>query len=109
MGESLKGKRRILKVRVIAKASNSAPKTTCRDVEIKNVEYMMNKLCSKNEIIEINKIIKMMKIELNSDNKEKIIKLVEQLNEKTKGFAEKIINSNFSNFVGKKIDCIETK
>ena len=39
MVESLKGKRRILKVRVIAKASNSAPKTTCRDVEIKNVEY----------------------------------------------------------------------
>ena len=32
-----------------------------------------------------------------------------QLNEKTKDFAEKIINSNFSNFVGKKIDCIETK
>ena len=60
-----------------------------------NVENIRKKLCSKNEIIEINKIIKMMKIELNSDNKEKIIKLVEQLNEKTKGFAEKIINSNF--------------
>ena len=100
---SIKNAKKDIDLRLLIEAKIKAQKAIN---EIKNVENMMKKLCSKNEIIEINKIIKMMKIELNSDNKEKIIKLVEQLNEKTKGFAEKIINSNFSNFVGKKIDSI---
>ena len=48
-----------------------------------------------------------MKIELKSDNKDKISDLVDDLNNKTKSFAQKIIDSNFSNFVGKEIDILD--
>ena len=75
--------------------------------ELKNVENLMYKLCSKKEIQNINKIIKMMKVELSSDNKEKIESLTENLNESTKEFAEKIVNKNFSNFVGKEINQLD--
>ena len=75
--------------------------------ELKNVEDLMYKLCSKKEIKNINKIIKMMKVELSSDNKEKIENLTENLNESTKEFAEKIVNKNFSNFVGKEINQLD--
>ena len=58
--------------------------------------------------IKINtKIIKLMKIELKSDNKDKISNLIDDLNDKTKNFAQKIIDSNFSNFVGKEIDVLD--
>ena len=71
--------------------------------EISNAEKLMNKLCSKKEIKNINKIIILMKNEIkNSNNKDKIDKLTETLNESTKEFAEKILNQNFSSFVGKK-------
>ena len=71
--------------------------------EISNAEKLMNKLCSKKEIQNINKIIMLMKNEIkNSNNKDKIDKLTETLNESTKEFAEKILNQNFSSFVGKK-------
>ena len=68
---------------------------------------MMNKLCTTKESEEINKIIKLMKIELKSDNKDKISNLIDDLNDKTKNFAQKIIDSNFSNFVGKEIDVLD--
>ena len=48
-----------------------------------------------------------MKVELTSDNKEKIENLTENLNESTKEFAEKIVNKNFSNFVGKEINQLD--
>jgi hypothetical protein len=67
----------------------------------------MNKLCTTKESKEINKIIKLMKIELKSDNKDKISNLIDDLNDKTKNFAQKIIDSNFSNFVGKEIDVLD--
>ena len=42
--------------------------------EISNAEKLMNKLCSKKEIKNINKIIILMKNEIkNSNNKEKLI------------------------------------
>ncbi len=75
--------------------------------EINNVKPMMNELCTSKESKEINKIIKLMKIELKSDNKDKISNLVDELNDKTKNFAQKIIDSNFSNFVGKEIDVLD--
>ncbi len=75
--------------------------------EINNVRPMMNELCTPKESEEINKIIKLMKIELKSDNKDKISDLVDDLNNKTKSFAQKIIDSNFSNFVGKEIDILD--
>ena len=68
---------------------------------------MMKKLCSSEESKEINNIIKLMKVELKSDNKDKINNLIDELNEKTKNFAQKIIDSNFSNFVGKEIDIMD--
>ena len=52
-------------------------------------------------------IIKLMKIELKSDKKDKISNLIDDLNDKTKNFAQKIIDSNFSNFVGKEIDVLD--
>jgi len=67
----------------------------------------MNELCTSKESKEINKIIKLMKIELKSDNKDKISNLIDDLNDKTKNFAQKIIDSNFSNFVGKEIDVLD--
>jgi molecular chaperone HscA len=75
--------------------------------EINNVKPMMNELCTSEESKEINKIIKLMKIELKSDNKNKISNLIDDLNNKTKNFAQKIIDSNFSNFVGKEIDVLD--
>ena len=67
----------------------------------------MNELCTSKESKEINKIIKLMKIELKSDNRDKISNLIDNLNEQTKNFAQKIIDSNFSNFVGKEIDVLD--
>ena len=75
--------------------------------EINNVKPMMKELCTSKESQEINKIIKLMKTELKSDNKDKINNLIENLNNKTKNFAQKIIDSNFSNFVGKGIDVMD--
>ena len=75
--------------------------------EINNVKPMMKKLCTSKESEEINKIIKLMKLELKSDNKDKISYLIDNLNDKTKNFAQKIIDSNFSNFVGKEIDVLD--
>ena len=75
--------------------------------EINNVKPMMNELCTSKESKEINKIIKLMKIELKSDNRDKISNLIDNLNEQTKNFAQKIIDSNFSNFVGKEIDVLD--
>ncbi len=75
--------------------------------EISNVEPMMKELCTSKESKEINKIIKLMKMELKSDNKDKINNLIDNLNDKTKNFAQKIIDSNFSNFVGKEINVLD--
>ena len=75
--------------------------------EISNVKSMMNELCTTKESKEITKIINLMKIELKSDNKDKISNLIDELNDKTKNFAQKIIDSNFSNFVGKEIDVLD--
>ena len=57
--------------------------------EISNVEPMMKELCSSKESKEINKIIKLMKMELKNDNKDKINKLIDNLNDKTKKFCPK--------------------
>ena len=35
------------------------------------------------------------------------LKLIDNLNDKTKNFAQKIIDSNFSNLVGKEIDVLD--
>ena len=75
--------------------------------EINNVKPLMKELCTLKESNEINKIIKLMKMELKSDNKEKISNLIDDLNDKTKNFAQKIIDSNFANFVGKEVDVLD--
>jgi len=45
--------------------------------------------------------------ELKTNNKDSIEDLVENLNEKTKNFAQKLIDKNFENFVGKDLDVLE--
>ena len=49
----------------------------------------------------------MLKKELKKNNKENIENLVEILNEKTKDFAQKLIDKNFEGFVGKGLDTLE--
>ena len=75
--------------------------------EVNSVQNEIKELCSKNEVQNINKIIKMMKTTLKSDNKKKIDILIEDLNECTKNFAQLMIDRNFSSFVGKKVDELE--
>ena len=75
--------------------------------EINNVKPMMKELCTSKESKEINNIIKSMKTELKGDNKDKINYLIDRLNDRTKNFAQKIIDRNFSNFVGKEIEVLD--
>ena len=69
--------------------------------EIENVKDQIESLCSKKDIENINKTSNMLKKELKTNNKDSIEDLVENLNEKTKNFAQKLIDKNFENFVGK--------
>ena len=75
--------------------------------EIANVRDQIESLCSKKDIESINKTTNMLNTELNKNNKEKIDNLVEILNEKTKDFAQKLIDKNFKNFVGKDLDVLK--
>ena len=59
--------------------------------EIENVKDQIESLCSKKDIENINKTSNMLKKEL-KNNKENIENLVEILNEKTKDFAQKLID-----------------
>ena len=58
-------------------------------------------LCTKKDIENINKTSNMLKKEIKTNNKERIDDLIDNLNEKTKNFAQKLIDKNFQNFVGK--------
>ena len=49
----------------------------------------------------------MLKKEMKTNNKERIDDLIDNLNEKTKNFAQKLIDKNFQNFVGKDLDVLE--
>ena len=75
--------------------------------EIENVRDQIESLCSKKDIESINKTTNMLNTELKKNNKEKIENLVEILNEKTKDFAQKLIDKNFKNFVGKDLDVLK--
>ena len=75
--------------------------------EIANVRDQIESLCSKKDIESINKTTNMLNTELKKNNKEKIDNLVEILNEKTKDFAQKLIDKNFKNFVGKDLDVLK--
>ncbi|MBD23038.1 MAG: Fe-S protein assembly chaperone HscA [Alphaproteobacteria bacterium] len=75
--------------------------------EIENVKDKIESLCSKKDIENINKTSNMLKMELKTNNKDKIENLVEILNEKTKDFAQKLIDKNFKSFVGKNLDTLE--
>ena len=75
--------------------------------EIANVRDQIESLCSKKDIESINKTTNMLNTELKKNNKEKIESLVEILNEKTKDFAQKLIDKNFKNFVGKDLDVLK--
>ena len=75
--------------------------------EIENVRDQIESLCSKKDIESINKTTNMLNTELKKNNKEKIDNLVEILNEKTKDFAQKLIDKNFKNFVGKDLDVLK--
>ena len=75
--------------------------------EIENVKDQIESLCSKKDIENINKTSNMLKKELKKNNKENIENLVEILNEKTKDFAQKLIDKNFEGFVGKGLDTLE--
>ena len=61
----------------------------------------IEKLCDKKNIVNINKIITMLKVELNNNNKSRIEALYEQLNKETEKFAQKKIESEFTSLVGK--------
>ncbi len=71
--------------------------------EIASVRNELNLLCSKKEIEKINRMINMLKKELNSNDVDKINHLIDQLNESTKQFAEKRIDKSFSSLVGEEI------
>ena len=75
--------------------------------EIENVRDQIDSICSKKDIESINKTTNMLITELKKNNKEKIESLVEILNEKTKDFAQKLIDKNFKNFVGKDLDVLK--
>jgi molecular chaperone HscA len=77
--------------------------------EINNVKREIQNLCSKKDIEKIYNITNMLNNELKKNNKVEIDNLVENLNDVTKSFAEKIVNKNFKNFVGKDIDILEQK
>ena len=49
----------------------------------------------------------MLKKEMKTNDKERIETLTDNLNEKTKNFAQKLIDKNFKNFVGKDLDVLE--
>ena len=76
--------------------------------EIENVKDQIESLCSKKDIENINKTSNMLKKELKTNNKDSIEDLVENLNEKTKNFAQKLIDKNFENFLLEKdLDVLE--
>ena len=77
--------------------------------EVNNVKREIQNLCSKKDIEKIYNITNMLNNELKKNNKVEIDNLVENLNDVTKSFAEKIVNKNFKNFVGKDIDILEQK
>ena len=74
--------------------------------EIENVKDQIEVFAQK-DIENINKTSNMLKKELKTNNKDSIEDLVEILNEKTKNFAQKLIDKNFENFVGKDLDVLE--
>ena len=61
----------------------------------------------KKDIENIHKTSNMLKSELKKNNRDNIDNLVKILNEKTKDFAQKLIDKNFQNFVGKDLDTLE--
>ena len=75
--------------------------------EIENVKEQIQSLCSKKDIENIHKTSNMLKSELKKNNRDNIDNLVKILNEKTKDFAQKLIDKNFQNFVGKDLDTLE--
>ena len=75
--------------------------------EVNNVKNEIQSLCSKKDIEKIYNITNMLNIELKKNNKVEIDNLIENLNEVTKSFAEKIVDKNFKKFVGKDIDILE--
>ena len=72
--------------------------------EINYYEKDIERLCDKKNIENIKKIINMLKLELNNNNKEKIEQLYKELNKETENFAEKKIGSEFKNIVGQKTE-----
>ena len=77
--------------------------------EVNNVKREIQNLCSKKDIEKIYNITNMLNNELKKNNKVEIDNLVENLNDVTKSFAEKIVNKNFKNLVGKDLDILEQK
>ena len=75
--------------------------------EIENVKDQIETLCTKKDIENINKTSNMLKKEMKTNNKERIETLTDNLNEQTKNFAQKLIDKNFKNFVGKDLDILE--
>ena len=72
--------------------------------EINYYEKDIERLCDKKNIENIKKIINMLKLELNNNNKEKIEQLYKELNKETENFAEKKIGSEFKNIVGQRTE-----
>ena len=67
------------------------------------VSAWSDRLDAETEIEKINRMINMLKKELNSNDVDKINHLIDQLNESTKQFAEKRIDKSFSSLVGEEI------
>ena len=63
--------------------------------EIENVKDQIETLCTKKDIENINKTSNMLKKEIKTNNKERIDDLIDNLNEKTKNFAQKLIDKIF--------------
>ncbi len=72
--------------------------------EIEFVKKDIELLCSKNDIEIIEKNINMLKSAIKTNDSDMINKHIEDLNKSTEKFAQRKINKEFSNFVGKGVD-----
>ena len=75
--------------------------------EIESVKKDIELLCSKNDIESIKKNINMLKKALETNNCDMINQHIDNLNKSTEAFAQKRIEKDFSEVVGKEVSDID--
>ena len=91
-------KRMLIESKIKAKGFLNEIDAVKKDIEI---------LSSKKDIENINNLIKMLEKEIESNDKDKINGLIDELNEATKSFAQKRIDKNFNSLVGEEVNLLE--